>query len=513
MAGFSEAFIICLVFNCLIIYVFYNSVINIEQHLFKKPELSSSKEEIRGFVYPEEQERFDWKAILEPCKSDLNWKPSKSRHNAAQKRTSAKDCILSDYEINPSGYYSKFVLQTRTVDGTDKNIGGDYWRARLTGPASQSGFVRDLMNGKYEIWFLIAEPGNYELNLLLEHSLCDGLRDPPLGWFERGNIHGRFQQEGILGYIDDFLVEKISPIPFTVESNTSMESNYTKERHIYPKHVGKNQVNCNISQSAPCFAAETFKRNCSLVWDGYGRWEKQNQRFKWVPNFPISKPADFSDKERLETLWFIGDSVTYRLWDSSYTRVLCKQAFKRCKKTYMWVYELGEFGEKHEPINVGLKFNYTRFFASLHSILTNSDMKSNRSVILINYGLHLIMSMNFSEYRDLLDTFVAILDQYRQLKNQSSIPQFLWKTTTLSHKENTKRWNVTQARFLTNHRISLFNAYTNARLCTAGITILDVFPISASFPEGTRDHVHYHNFVFEPAEDALADYVWRKFQT
>ena len=151
------------------------------------------------------------------------------------------------------------------------------------------------------------------------------------------------------------------------------------------------------------------------------------------------------------------------------------------------------------PNNVGIKFNYNRFFEPLHSILSSADMKSNRSAVVINFGLHLVMSLNFSECRRLIDKFAAIIGNYRLHQNKSSIPQFVWKTTTMSHKENAERWNMTQARFLTNHRISLFNAYSNDILCTAGLTILDIFPISASFPEGTKDHVHYHYFVFEPA--------------
>lgn len=61
-------------------------------------------------------------------------------------------------------------------------------------------------------------------------------------------------------------------------------------------------------------------------------------------------------------------------------------------------------------------------------------------------------------------------------------------------------------------RIQLYNAYAVWAMCNAGIEILDVFPMSYSFPEGTDgssdryDAVHYKNIVFKPAEQLLYEY-------
>ena len=460
------------------------------------------------FVYPEEKERFDWREILGPCQHDMAWKYRNSSHKERSLRTSARESLISDYEINSAGCYTKFILMTKTEDGATKKIGGDYWRAFLTGAGHQNGVVYDLKDGTYEIWFHIKDPGNYTLNLILEFSLCDGLRDPPAGWFERGNAHGRFQEDGILGYLDDYLVQKMLPIYFEVKPSEKAGPKQAS------RLIGHDQIQCmnkDSGNATSCFTSEDFDRKCKFVWDGYGYWKPNSGTFRWKPNFPVSEPANYNSKTKLDTLWFLGDSVTYRLWDSSYTRVLCRQAFKKCKKTYTWVYEIGKSGEKKRPNNVGLAFNKTKFFEPLHAIFNQPDMKSNRSVVIVNFGLHIIMSLNFSDYKILIKDFIKVLDQYKRLKNQTSVPQIIWKTTTMSHKENTERWNVTHARFLTNHRISLFNAYTNAALCSAGITILDVHPISASYHKGTRDHVHYEYFVFEPVEDILADFVWKNY--
>ena len=55
-------------------------------------------------------------------------------------------------------------------------------------------------------------------------------------------------------------------------------------------------------------------------------------------------------------------------------------------------------------------------------------------------------------------------------------------------------------------RIKLFNAYAMKKMCEAGIPVLDVYQISAAYPHGTIDGIHYPHFVFHPAEDALEKY-------
>ena len=58
----------------------------------------------------------------------------------------------------------------------------------------------------------------------------------------------------------------------------------------------------------------------------------------------------------------------------------------------------------------------------------------------------------------------------------------------------------------------MYNAYAIWAMCKAGIEILDVFPMSASYPEGTDgsldkyDAVHFKKTVFKPAEQLLYEY-------
>ena len=51
------------------------------------------------------------------------------------------------------------------------------------------------------------EPGNYQVMIFLDFSHCDGLKEPPADWFINGNVQGKEQKEGILGPIDQYLLE------------------------------------------------------------------------------------------------------------------------------------------------------------------------------------------------------------------------------------------------------------------------------------------------------------------
>ncbi|KAJ7379993.1 hypothetical protein OS493_012755 [Desmophyllum pertusum] len=69
----------------------------------------------------------------------------------------------------------------------------------LRGLPRPTGFaptVIDLGNGMYEVLFLILDPGNYCVSAVLDHSLCDGMKDPPDYWFISGNTHGSNQPKG-----------------------------------------------------------------------------------------------------------------------------------------------------------------------------------------------------------------------------------------------------------------------------------------------------------------------------
>ena len=131
------------------------------------------------------QMRMDWKQILRPCADSMEWGKNKGFQDS-QSRTDAVKSYLILWDIRPAGQFSRFEIQSVTRDNLDKKVGGDSWRVHIRGPSSMSPTVVDHRNGKYEVIFLVLEPGKYHVEVVLEYSLCDGYKDPPRDWFIKG---------------------------------------------------------------------------------------------------------------------------------------------------------------------------------------------------------------------------------------------------------------------------------------------------------------------------------------
>ena len=44
-------------------------------------------------------------------------------------------------------------------------------------------------------------------------------------------------------------------------------------------------------------------------------------------------------------------------------------------------------------------------------------------------------------------------------------------------------------------------------MCKAGIPVLDIYPMTTAWPEGTRDSMHYNDKPLEPAVTALERFL------
>ena len=152
--------------------------------------------------------RTNWWAILRPCSDQMAWGTLKSGWGKMN-RTSAKTSYIRHVDIQPSGYFSRISIQTRTASGQDKTIGGDFWRVFLIGPANVAATVFDHQNGTYEAIALLVETGTYNVRAYVDYSLCDGLRDPPEDWFRVGDAQGRFQPNERLGVVDHYIYEPL----------------------------------------------------------------------------------------------------------------------------------------------------------------------------------------------------------------------------------------------------------------------------------------------------------------
>ena len=162
--------------------------------------------------------RLDWPSMVKPCVENMAW----GQVNDGWGKLNRSSAIASDvtfWDIRPAGEFSRIFIQSKTADNRTKVIGGDTWRVYVRGPSSVAATVFDYNNGTYEALFLILEPGVYQLMIYLDYSLCDGFRDPPRDWFVTGNAQGKFQTDGVLGTLDDYLIQPLrngNPLIITV---------------------------------------------------------------------------------------------------------------------------------------------------------------------------------------------------------------------------------------------------------------------------------------------------------
>lgn len=128
--------------------------------------------------------RYDWKNVIGHCLKHVLW-------NAApldeKLQTRASKSYVKQLDIKPAGFFSKIYIQSVSVMNVNKTIGGDSWRVDVRGPSNMAATVYDKNNGLYEAVFLLEEPGLYRAEIILDYSLCEGFKDPPLDWFVRGN--------------------------------------------------------------------------------------------------------------------------------------------------------------------------------------------------------------------------------------------------------------------------------------------------------------------------------------
>jgi len=127
--------------------------------------------------------RYDWKSRLKSCLDRIQWE------STTQSRSSLETDPQYSYislDIKSAGYYSKVIIQTVSKTRLKKTVGGDYFRVYIRGPSNLTATVTDHHDGTYEALFLVMVPGIYEITVILDYTMCKGIKDPPIDWFRRG---------------------------------------------------------------------------------------------------------------------------------------------------------------------------------------------------------------------------------------------------------------------------------------------------------------------------------------
>lgn len=131
--------------------------------------------------------RFNFSKIIEPCKNDMKWRPYHVERTPYM--ITSANYTKTSLHINSAGQYSRLLIETYSLMNTRKYIGGDSWRIFIKGNSSVPITLIDNLDGTYEVSFLIVEPGQYFVEIHLDYTLCDGLKDPPENFFSQGTIN------------------------------------------------------------------------------------------------------------------------------------------------------------------------------------------------------------------------------------------------------------------------------------------------------------------------------------
>ncbi|XP_031549949.1 uncharacterized protein LOC116287413 [Actinia tenebrosa] len=431
--------------------------------------------------------RVNWKGMIGSCEGKMAWE---KREVNSWYRTDPDKSYIKKWDLQNAGKFSKLWIQSVSKKGHIKTFGGDSWRIYVRqGPQSIAPIVIDHDNGLYEVVMLITEPGNYSANIYLDYTLCDGLREPPTGWFINGTDYGTYldPKEGILGNIEhDHINRLLNSFNFTIHGDASSSSKKAlDDQGCYTK--------------------------CSLLWDGYGYW-KENEWFLYESKHVASKPPSNhqAQTKRSGTLWVYGDSLGMRFIDSMKEHPLCTSIFDRCGYTYNWIYEVKD---KRHPLKVRTEFNKTVVINKIRQLLENQDINQPDSIFVFSLGVHFPISLSFSSYQDLIESVILLLNEKKNGRKAFQ-GTAVWKSTTAIEKHKITRipWpakplNYTMFRFLTTQRNQLFHTFSMSAMCKADIKVLDVYPLSTAFHQGTLDYVHYNDTVFYPAANVIKNYA------
>ena len=168
---------------------------------------------------------------------------------------------------------------------------------------------------------------------------------------------------------------------------------------------------------------------CQYVNNPNGIWE-QNSNFKALQ--PIVNKKKVVKSGRFDCLQIFGDSLGRYFAISLNKTKLCKTIFRKCKNIYTWVYVKHKYFTEDEERNLYDKKDFSEelFLRRISdALLQDKDMQSNKSVFVINFGLHLIKAITLKRCFELFEKFLKLLQSIKSRLGRN-FPYVIWKTTT-----------------------------------------------------------------------------------
>ncbi|XP_066916928.1 uncharacterized protein [Clytia hemisphaerica] len=447
---------------------------------------------------------------LKSFKSHLHWKDRARNSSMLRTQANISQLHLVIYKHKTKdNYIGKLHIQTFNRRGEMKFNGGDYWRATIIGGSMRASInIQDKSDGTYTGWFPVLFPGIFSVHVVLEFSNYEGITDPPLDWFSKGSIQGRFQPDGIIGPVDQFLNED-GPISQFRITGTHFQTENTLNKELF----GFDQQ-CDTFINTECgfWKESNFK--------GYRPHKIKNIPKKIMPreskhltkNVLSNQTKQYQNKQ-LDTLWIYGDSQGRRFYWSLIKYELCTKLFKKCDHTYTWTYKHFNSNSHDDRYKfTGDDFNETRILNDIKFDITRPETRSSRSVVLINFGLHIVLSVGLERGFRLFDSFIDMVKKIRVNHRPDKVPLIIWKTTTLPVLENVPSvLNSTGLRFMTKQRIDAWNSYTITAACKSDLPILAVHNHPPACPFKPVDWVHFEYQVFRKVEDELKTFLIHKY--
>lgn len=383
------------------------------------------------------------------------------------------DIRYCNYSLRTSRDKDIVKLTITTFDSLQRQkvIGGDSWRLFVQGAVYFNADVIDKMDGTYEARFGLPVSGDYKFKFELEYSLCDGIRDPPTWWFINGTELGKYQT----AHLD-------------------------RKGYIYKTHILSFQKS---KQNATVKVEKQTRNNtgkCIYVGTSKGYWAPSGKKVKFT-SMPKTKLFVFNKKQKQNaTLWVYGDSIGLRHYSYLKNRSICTDLFRNCNVSYNWVYPLPGVQGIARRFYDNKDFNESIILNGLKNVLACKEMRNSKSVLLLNFGLHTMMDLTMNQGKTLLINFVKM---YRNLKEIQLVPMVIWKTTTPTYRKNKKD----DYRFLTNHRIKLWNEFAKLVSCEENFPIFDIYHVAASYPNFSTDGIHFAEEVFDVPTNQLEKFL------
>ncbi|XP_057294257.1 uncharacterized protein LOC130622765 isoform X2 [Hydractinia symbiolongicarpus] len=449
---------------------YYNTDIIVPQFLYKKllsgSDKKSNKNSNTTHVPPKTCWKRSFEELLKPCKDSLSWT---SRITDKTLKTNLTLSKIDTY-FGPAGKTSFVKISTYDNMNRKKHRGGDSWWVTVIGEVSFHVDMFDNLDGSYTGWFEFVQPGTYNVIIDLKYSLCDGYRDPPVWWFKVGTDHGKYQKQGVLGGQRDFMHQS-KKLTTTISGKTILD--------------------------------DTSDIDNAYINDDCGYWIGSNNYVTRKRTFEPIKTH-----KRDGTIWFYGDSLQVRYEGYFRKRPLCTQYF-RCSMTYTWLYP-----NPHPPRKIynNKDFNKNIPLNDIKAVLNNPVMKKNTSVLFVNWGLHVLMILQFDVLKDFFQSFLALVKELKYA-SPDTFPQIIWRSTTSMYEREYyddsggKNHHLDHLRFLTNQRVMLWNAYTREQSEKSGIKIVNFFNLAASYAPGPVDRVHFPGQIFESTAVAFEQYI------